>query len=265
MISVVILTLNEENNLPSCLNSLPSGTDIVVLDSGSNDQTQVIAEAHGARFISHPFENFGAQRNYAHTNIYFQHQWVFHLDADEQMTPELWQECLKATQEKNQKVDGYWIAPKMIFEDRWIPRCTDFPAYQARLVHVPNFKFIQVGHGQREAPGMRMAHLRESYLHDLSAEPVNEWLAKHRRYARQEAKLHYQDEFSHRRWRDLFSSDALQRRRSLKMMSYRLPFRPELRFIYQYILRGGFIHGGPGFRYCLLLRRYEQYVDEARR
>ena len=145
MFSVVILTLNEEKNLPSCLASVRTCSDIVVLDSGSTDRTQEIAESYGARFFYNAFDNFGAQRNHAQSEIPFQHPWVFHLDADEQMTPELWQECLEVTHRNTPEIDGYLIAPKMIFEGRWIPRCTDYPAYQARLVRVPDFRFIQVG------------------------------------------------------------------------------------------------------------------------
>lgn len=264
MFSVVILTLNEENNLPACLASVESCDDIVVLDSGSADRTREIAVAAGARVFDHPFLNFGAQRNYAQTEIPFQHPWVFHLDADEQMTPELWKECLEVTCRNNPKIDGYWVAPKMIFEGRWIPRCTDYPAYQARLVRVPGFRFIQVGHGQREAPEMRLAQLTQNYLHDLSSEGKAAWLGKHRRYAAEEAAQHLAN-MTKPSFKRLCSHDPLTRRRTLKQFSYRLPFRPEMRFIYQYILRGGFLHGSAGLKYCLLLRRYEQYVSAALR
>ena len=59
----------------------------------------------------------------------------------------------------------------------------------------------------------------------------------------------------------LFSPDALVRRRALKRLSFALPFRPAFRFAYQYGLRGGFLDGGPGFRYCLLLARYEGFIS----
>lgn len=264
MISVVILTLNEEKNLPGCLASVQSCDDIVVLDSGSTDRTSEIAKANGARVFTHSFLNFGAQRNHAQTEIPFQHHWVFHLDADEHMTPELWKECLEVTDRNDPEIDGYWVAPKMIFEGHWIPRCTDYPAYQARLVRVPDFQFIQVGHGQREASEMRLAPLTQNYLHDLSSDGEAVWLEKHRRYAAEEAAQH-QANTRKPSFNGLFSRDSLARRRTLKQLSYQLPFRPDIRFIYQYILRGGFLHGIAGFKYCLLLRRYEQFVNAALR
>ena len=87
MFSVVILTLNEERNLPTCLASIAGCDDVIVLDSGSKDQTAEVARAAGARVVVNPFENFAAQRNFADHTVAFKHPWVFHLDADERMTP----------------------------------------------------------------------------------------------------------------------------------------------------------------------------------
>src|SRR3954470_13250605 len=92
-ISVLILTLNEERNLPGCLESAASSHDVVVLDSGSTDRTVEIARAAGARVFTRPFDNFAGQRNHAQKNIPFKFPWVFHLDADERLTPELFSEC----------------------------------------------------------------------------------------------------------------------------------------------------------------------------
>jgi len=158
MFSVLILTLNEERDLPACLASVRASDDVVVLDSGSTDRTVAIAREAGARVFSRPFDNFAGQRNHAQREIPFRHPWVFHLDADEQMTPELAAECMAASSRAD--LDGFFAAPKMLFEGRWIPHCTDYPAWQARFVRVPQFTFVEVGHGQREAPGLRLGRLR---------------------------------------------------------------------------------------------------------
>ena len=258
MHSVLILTLNEERNLPRCLASVAHCDDVVVLDSGSTDRTTSIAREAGARVFVRPFDNFAGQRNHAQSAIAFRHPWVFHLDADEQFTAELTAECRTAS--GDQDLDGYWVAPKMLWNEHWVPHCTDFPAYQARLVRAPQFSFIEVGHGQRESPHMRLAHLRQSYLHDLSSGGEAEWLDKHRRYARAEAAAHHRGEAS-ARYADLFSADRLRRRRALKHLSYSFPFRPALRFVYQYILRRGFLDGAAGFDYCRLLARYEGFTS----
>lgn len=255
--SVLILTLNEERDLPCCLGSVAACDDIVVLDSGSTDRTVEIARAAGARVFTRPFDDFARQRNFAQREVPFRHPWVFHLDADEQLTPALDAECRAASARTD--VDGFFVAPKMLWRGRWIPHCTDFPAWQARFVRAPEFEFVEVGHGQREAPHMRMGWLRENYLHDLSSGGDAEWLERHRRYARQEARRHLATDGA-TPWRDFFARDALRRRRALKAASYRLPARPALRFIYQYLLRGGFLDGRAGLHYCRLLARYEAFT-----
>jgi len=255
--SVVVLTLNEEKALPACLASLGACDDIVVLDSGSTDATVSIAQSSGARVFHRPFDDFAGQHNYAQKQIGFRHEWVFHLDADERMTPELDAECRKVI--GSAELDGLRVSPKMFFEGRWIRHCTDYPAYQARFVRAPRFEFIQVGHGQREAPHMRMANLRESYVHDLSIYGEDAWISKHRRYARAEAQA-VVGAAAGAPITQLFSRDDLIRRRALKRLSFALPFRPQLRFAYQYGFRGGFLDGKQGLRYCTLLARYEGFI-----
>lgn len=259
MYSALILTLNEEKALPDCLSSLRCCDDVVVLDSGSADRTAAMAREAGARVFTRPFDTFAGQRNHAQGTIPFWHQWVLHLDADERMTPELDRECRTAAGRSGP--DGYRIAPKMIFEGRWIPHCTDYPAFQARFVRAPGFRFVQAGHGQREDPSMRMENMGENYLHDLSIYGRDAWIQKHRGYARAEA-LALQESSRDGSLGRLFSGDRLVRRRALKRLSFRLPIRPALRFIYQYGLRGGFLDGCQGLDYCLLLARYERFIAE---
>jgi glycosyltransferase involved in cell wall biosynthesis len=259
-VSVVILTLNEEKHLPACLASVARADDVVVLDSGSTDRTIEIAQAAGARVFRHPFRNFAQQRNFAQTDIPFAHPWVFHLDADEQMQSELLAAC--AAIPADAPLDGFYAAPRMIFHGRWLRRCTDYPAWQARYVRAPQFRFLQVGHGQREAPDMRMGRLAGDYLHDISVPDMTEWDRRHRRYAREEAAQHAAEKPSPVSWGRLLSAPALERRRMLKQLSYRMPCRPLLRFIYQFVLRGGLLDGPGAFRYCRLLARYERYATE---
>jgi hypothetical protein len=192
-------------------------------------------------------------------NVPFRHPWVFHLDADERMTPELDAECRSVAGSAN--LDGYRVAPMMYFEGRWVRHCTDFPAYQARLVRAPGFEFIQVGHGQRESPAMRLGTLRASYIHDMSVYGVDAWIKKHRRYARDEAEELLKAGSRPAPLSEVFSASKIARRRALKRLSFRLPLRPLMRFIYQYLFRLGFLDGRPGLRYCLLLSRYEGFVS----
>lgn len=259
-LSVLILTLNEEGHLPGCLASVAACDDVVVLDSGSTDRTAEIAQASGARVFTRPFDDFAGQRNHAHAVIPFRHPWVFHLDADEKLSPELAAEC--AGLDPAAPVDGWYAAPRMMFHGRWLRRCTDHPAWQARCVRARGFQFIQVGHGQREAPEMQMGFLRGTYDHDISVPDEREWELRNRRYATEEAASFLASTGNSFGLGTLLASPALERRRALKRFSYALPARPLLRFLYQYFLRGGFLDGPGAWRYCRLLARYERFAAE---
>ena len=87
-LSAIIITLNEERNLARALDSLASVADeVVVVDSGSVDGTRQIAESRGAKFLPHAWEGYSDQKNFAASEAH--HDWVFSLDADEALSPEL--------------------------------------------------------------------------------------------------------------------------------------------------------------------------------
>src|SRR5438874_3300629 len=87
MISAIILTKNEAQDLPDCLKSIAWIEDRIVLDSGSTDETIAIAEKAGARVFTNPFKSFADQRNWALDHCGAKHDWILFLDADEQSTP----------------------------------------------------------------------------------------------------------------------------------------------------------------------------------
>ena len=90
---------------------------------------------------------------------------------------------------------------------------------------------------------------------------LEDWLAKHNRYSSLEASEDLKSLASESgAWRELFTLNPIQRRRALKELSFRLPFRPLLRFLYMYVLRGGFLDGPKGFAYCRLLYFYELMI-----
>lgn len=263
MITVVVLTRQEERNLPGCLASVAWCDDVVVIDSFSTDRTVALAVAAGARVYQRPFVDFADQRNHAHTAGLCRHEWVFHLDADERFTPELRAECegIARGDRGTEQVEGYLVAPRMIFMGRWIPRCTDYPAYQARFVRRDGFRFVQVGHGQREAPSTPLAKLEHGYEHLLSAGCAEEWAAKHARYAAAEAaEILRARPKAEELWVQVCRGSPLERRRALKRLWFRLPARPLLRFIWQYGVRGGWREGYPGYCYCRLLGHYEWLI-----
>jgi glycosyltransferase involved in cell wall biosynthesis len=258
--SVLILTRNEEQNLPDCLASVKWCDDIVVLDSCSTDQTATVAKSAGVRVFERPFDDFAAQRNHALDKIPFRHPWVFHLDADERFTESLRCEC-EAVIAADQH-SGFLVPSKLMFMDKWLRWSGMYPVYQMRLMKLGEIRFIQTGHGQREADAKRgVGKLREPYLHYNFSKGLDDWREKHDWYSTKEAEESLQErQKGEIRWSDLRGTDPVTRRRALKRLSMRLPCRPTLRFLYMYVFRLGFLDGWPGLLYCRLLATYEKMI-----
>ena len=260
-ISILLLTFNEEKNLPSCLKAIDWCDDIVVLDSFSTDGTVEIAKKSGAHVYQRQFDDFAGQRNFALTNYKFRHEWVFHLDADEIITDELKSEIVRAIE--NSKVDAFRVPSKMILSGKWLRFSGMYPAYQVRLGRIGVLRFKQVGHGQREDINAdRVGTLKNPYLHYSFSKGIEDWFTKHNHYSTQEAleglKILREKSID---WCGLFSIGApTRRRRAVKDISVRLPFRPLLRFFYLYILRCGFLDCKVGLTYCLLISIYEYMI-----
>ncbi len=261
LFSTLILAKNEAANLPRCLEALSGCDDIVVVDDLSTDETAAVAKAHGARVVQRRFDSFASQRNWALDTVPFAHEWVLHLDADEVVTPALLAE-IDAVIADTDRV-AFRIPSKMMFLGRWLRHAATYPAYQVRLGRNPGLRFIQVGHGQREdLDPAQVGTLCEPYLHFGFSKGLEAWFAKHNRYSTQEAE----EAVKHLRdgrvdWAGLAAvGDPARRRRALKELSFRLPCRPTLRFVYMYVLRRGFLDGVPGLMYCRMLAAYERMI-----
>lgn len=262
MISVVILTLNEAANLPRCLTSVAWSDDVVVLDSGSTDATVEVAQALGARVLVRGFDSFAGQRNFAMEQAGFRHPWVLHLDADEVVTPALRDELLAIASAADARFPVYRLASKIIFMGRWLKHAGMYPAYQVRFGRGEALRFIDHGHGQREVqPPDQVGTLHQPLEHYNFSKGVNDWFARHLRYAEREARLMLVEREQPLRLGQLFGRDATLRRRALKRLAARLPMRPWLRFFYAGILRGGFLDGVAGLRYARMLAIYQQFID----
>lgn len=263
MVSVLVLTFNEEINLPACLNALTWCDDIVVLDSGSTDATVEIAKMHGARILTRPFDTFAAQRNYGLDHGQFRNCWVLHLDADEVATDEFRDALVGLSPADG--IDAYQVPAKMMFFGLWLKHSGMFPTYQVRLGHRDNLRFKQVGHGQQEdLPPHRVGVFSEAYLHYSFSHGLRPWLEKHVRYAADEAALILATRSSPERNNPLTlalgGSTALRRRAKLIAASLPLYLRPPARFIYNYIWRQGFRDGKAGFVYAVMLSVFEGMI-----
>jgi glycosyltransferase involved in cell wall biosynthesis len=260
MISVLILTHNEELNLARCLTSVRWADDVLVVDSFSTDRTLEIARKAGARVIQHPFTNFAEQRNFGLAQGNLRHEWVLHLDADEVVTDLFKEELIKVATQTDK--DAFRVASKMMFQGRWLKHAGMYPSYQVRFGRKDKLAFVQVGHGQRETlPPERLGTLDEPLTHYSFGKGLADWVQRHNRYSTDEARGLLATKQEQVDWRGIFSiADPTRRRRALKRLFLRLPGRPWLRFLYMYFFRGGFLDGMAGYHYCRLLAFYELLI-----
>ena len=133
-ISVLILTRNEEINLPDCLALVAWSDDIVVFDSFSNDRTVAIAQAAGARVVQRTFDHYAAQRNAALQDIVYAHPWILMLDADERVTPALQRELKSTLDHAGSDMTLYHVRRRDMFFGRWLRRSSGYPTWFCRVI-----------------------------------------------------------------------------------------------------------------------------------
>ncbi len=260
MFSIYILTYNEELDIAACIESALLSDDVIVVDSCSSDRTVEIAKRYPVRVVEHAFESHGKQRTWMLESVPPKHEWVYILEADERMTPELFQECLQAIQ--TQESVGYYVAERVMFMGRWIRHCTQYPRYQLRLLRHGKVWFTDYGHTEREVCDGPTGILRATYPHYTCGKGFSRWIEKHNRYSTDEAiETLRQLETGSVNWQALlFGTTEVERRRALKDLSLRIPFRPLVRFFYMYILLGGCLDGRAGFTWCVLQAFYEYLI-----
>ena len=261
MISVLILTKNEEANLPRCLASVAWSDDIVVLDDGSSDRTVDIARQHGARVVCHSAGGERAQRMYSLREITFRYPWVYNPDADEVTTAELRDEMLRVVADASRPEVAYRVRFRNMFMGRWIRHSSLYPTWVMRLFRPDKISFERTTNLAYKADGP-VGMLQSHFEHYSFNNGFNAWFEKHNKYSWHEAveTVKYL-EGGKIDWVGLFEFNSpVHRRRALKELSFRLPFRPTLRFFYMYILRRGFLDGVPGLTYCRLLSIYEHLI-----
>ncbi|UFH53089.1 glycosyltransferase family 2 protein [Spirosoma sp. KNUC1025] len=259
MISVIILTKNEELDLPMCLESVAWSDDVHVLDSGSTDRTVELAYEYGTKVWHNAFESFGKQRNFALDHINTKYDWILFLDADEVVTDEFRTAILKATNEAKNDVAGFYCCWKMMLEGRWLKHCDNFPKWQFRLMRKGMARFTDFGHGQKEGEvNGQIEYIKEPYLHFGFSKGWFYWIERHNKYSSLEAQSRLA---SRPPLRNIFARHASHRNPALKSWLSRVPGWPLLRFIQAYFFNLGFLEGAPGFIYCTNMSYYEFLIQ----
>ena len=258
-VSVMIFTLDEEIHLPSCLASLSWCDDVIVVDSFSRDQTERIAREAGARFFQHSFTGFGSQRNWALEHTEPTHEWVLVLDADERPTPELVEEMRRVVLGDTSDVGAFRVKRRFYMWGRWLRHSGLYPSWVVRLIHRDRVRYVDRGHSETQAVQGRTLSLEHDLI-DENLRGIDEWFARQNRYSRKEAEYEIEQGHGASAWRQLFSRDPLARRFALRWLSWRVPGRPVVYFLYSYLWRGGWRDGRDGLNFCLMKALYQGMI-----
>jgi glycosyltransferase involved in cell wall biosynthesis len=260
VISVLILTLNEELNLPECLASVAWSDDVVVLDSLSTDRTAAFATAAGARVVLRRFDNYANQRNHALREVTFRHAWVYMADADERVPSNLRDEMLARVAAAGPDVAAFRLRRKDMFMGRWLRRSTGYPTWATRLIRAGRVHVEREINEEVVVDG-RVDYLDQHFLHYPFNRGFAHWIERHNRYSTMEAERLLVEREAPIDWPGLASRDPARRRKTLKRVAYRLPGRPFLAFCYLYLVRLGLLDGAAGWHYCRLRAVYEYMID----
>jgi len=253
-LSVVIPTRDEERNLRPTLETVVGWADqIFVFDSFSTDRTLDIAREFDVPVVQRRFDDFSTHKNWALDNLPIRNQWVLLLDADERLTPTLRDE-IAAVIAKEPTHNGYYIARNNYFMGRRLRHCGMTPDFQLRLLRRGKGRYEdRIVHEHVIVDGT-VGYLKTPLEHnDLKG--LDRWLERHNSYTRMEALevRRVLDREDAGRIAGRLTARGPERRRVLKEWAYRyLPCRALFVFIWMYIVRGGFLDGRLGFRYCML-------------
>ncbi|MES2834785.1 MAG: glycosyltransferase family 2 protein [Pseudomonadota bacterium] len=272
MIAVIILTFNEAHHIARAIASVASfASEVVVVDSGSTDDTRRIAEAAGARTLVHPFINQAQQFNWALDNVPLDADWILRLDADEIIEPDLARALAEQIPALPSDVTGVILNRKHIFMGRWIRHGGRYP--------LPMLRIFRRGAARSEDRWMDehlvlttgRAVTIEGGFADHNLGDLSYFTDKHRAYATREAvevlnqKLGLFDRGETRA--GLAASHAVAAKRGIKEQLYnRLPFGvgPVGYFLYRYIFQLGFLDGREGAIYHGLQGLWYRFLVEAR-
>jgi len=267
-VSVLIPVKNEEANLPACLESVRWADEVFVVDSQSSDATARVAESAGAHVVPFRYRGTGPKKkNWSLANLPFRNEWVLIVDADERVPPELAREIQESVRRPDGP-DGYYLNRRLIFFGRWIRHCGWYPSWNLRLFRHRLGRYETAGAGAPNAGDNEVhehvllqgtaGYLRHDLLHH-DYKSLFHYLERHNRYSDWDARV-----YRELRLQPLFAADRLEgplrRKRFLKRLWVRLPFRPLLFFLYMYVLRAGFLDGRAGLHFCLLAAIQQYHI-----
>jgi glycosyltransferase involved in cell wall biosynthesis len=262
--AVILLSFNSESTLGATLARVQSiASEVFVVDSYSKDSTVELAQSFGATVVQHPFEHYGAQRNWAIDNLPITQPWQLHLDADELIDDRLAAAILALTDE--QEHQGFFLPRYVRFLGRVMRHGGMSPTWHLRLFRTGvgrcedrkyDQHYILKAGTTGKLPGVMIDDIRM---------PLTEWTARHNRWSDGEIAELDAGETSGRLTPDARGNPA-QRKRYLREKYNRLPLfvRPFALFIYRYFIRLGFLDGTEGFIFWVLQTFWFRFLIDAK-
>jgi len=219
-ISVIIITLNEEENIEDCIKSVNWVDEIIVVDSSSVDKTVEIAKSLNAKVYQTEWKGYSAAKNFALNHA--KSEWVLSLDADERVTPEMKNEIISILKTGENKYAGYEVSRKTIFLGKWIRHCGWYPGYTLRFFKNKMGKFTDsLVHESIQINGEK-GRLKNGLIH----------------YTNKDI-FHYFEKYN--KYTSLAAQDMLKHNKSFRIID--LIFRPVFTFTKMYFLRNGWMDG----------------------
>jgi glycosyltransferase involved in cell wall biosynthesis len=220
-LSVTLITRDAAGQLADCLASVAFADEIVVVDSGSTDDTIELARHRGARVLQHEWLGFGPQKQFAVEAA--SHDWVLCVDADERVSPELREQIVSELKAPRSFV--YAIPRRNRFLGRWLKHGEGYPDWSVRLFHRGHARWGSEPVHEKVASRSPVLKLSGDLLHD-SAETLEKYLDKQNRYTSLQAEAMHAE--------------------GRRANTVQLTISPVLRFFKYYVLRLGFLDGVPG-------------------
>ena len=264
-LSIIILTYNSESTLPETLRRAQSlSTDIHIVDSYSEDNTEAVSRQHGTHFTQHKFEHYGAQRNWAIDHLPLTGNWELHLDADERLSHELIKEIQQKLPECPPEIEGFFLPRLTIFQGKELRRGGLYPNWHMRLFRRGKGRCEQRQYDQHFYISGHTEKLSSPLL-DHQSLSLSQWTERHLRWADAEVQ-ELQNKNTEGRLSPSLSGLPTEQKRALRGYYYRAPLllRAFLLFFYRYVLRLGFLDGKRGLIYLFLHSCWYRFMVDAK-
>jgi glycosyltransferase involved in cell wall biosynthesis len=221
-LSVAVVTLNEEERLRACLESVVWADEIVVVDAGSSDKTMAIAREFTDRALFRAWEGYGAQKNFAVGQC--RGDWILSLDADERVSDALREEIRAALVSGGPEV-GFYLPRQNLFQGRWVRHGGLYPDWQLRLFRRGRGAFVERAVHESVRVDGPAGRMRAPLVHE-SYRSIGDAVARLNRYS------------------DLAATELALAGQGGRLVD--LLMRPVWRFVSMYLLRAGFLDGWRG-------------------